>query len=233
VSFAVEPGEIVGLIGPNGAGKTTLFHLISGLVAPDDGDIRLAGASTLGLRPHDVCRRGLARTFQIVKPFPRLTVLENVRVGALLRAPSFAAASVRAAEVLAFVGLGELADRPAHGLTLAARKRLELARALATSPRLLLLDEVMAGLNPTETERIIDLCRAINARGVALLLIEHVMRAVMALSRRVVVLSQGQVIAAGPPATIARHPRVVEAYLGEAYVEDAGSEGSEAGRADA
>jgi len=228
VSLTVEAGEIVGLIGPNGAGKTTLFHMISGLVTPDAGDVRLDGRSTRGLRPHEICRRGLARTFQIVKPFQRLTVLENVRVGALARAPSFEAASARAAEILEFVGLGPQAARPAGALTLAARKRLELARALATEPRVLLLDEVMAGLTPTETERMIALCRAIHARGVALLLIEHVMRAVMTLSRRIVVLNQGQVIAGGPPAAIATDPRVVEAYLGEAYVA-----AREPGRADA
>ena len=176
VSFEVAAGEIVGLIGPNGAGKTTLFHLISGFAAPDRGEVRFEGATTRGLRPHEL------------------------------------------------VGLEDRADRTARGLTLADRKRLELARALATEPRLLLLDEVMAGLTPTETERIIEICRAINARGIAILLIEHVMRAVMALSRRVVVLSQGQVLAAGTPDAIARDPRVVEAYLGEAYDGAVGSE---------
>jgi branched-chain amino acid transport system ATP-binding protein len=224
VSFEMAAGEIVGLIGPNGAGKTTLFHLISGFAAPDQGEVRFEGATTRGLRPHEICRRGLARTFQIVKPFPGLTVLENVRVGALARTPTFGAATHKAREVLALVGLEDRADRTARGLTLADRKRLELARALATEPRLLLLDEVMAGLTPTETERIIEICRAINARGIAILLIEHVMRAVMALSRRVVVLSQGQVLAAGAPDAIARDPQVVEAYLGEAYDGAVGTE---------
>jgi branched-chain amino acid transport system ATP-binding protein len=217
VSLDVAADEVVGLIGPNGAGKTTLFHLISGLLPPDGGDVRLGGASTRGLKPHQVCRRGLARTFQIVKPFQALTVLENVRVGALARSGGFRAATRKAREVLALVGLEDRADRPARGLTLADRKRLELARALATEPRLLLLDEVMAGLTPAETERIIDLCRAINAGGIAILLIEHVMRAVMALSHRVVVVDQGRVIASGPPAAIANDARVIEAYLGEAY----------------
>jgi branched-chain amino acid transport system ATP-binding protein len=224
VSLEMTAGEIVGLIGPIGAGKTTLFHLISGFVAPDQGEVRFEGATTRGLRPHEICRRGLTRTFQIVKPFPGLTVLENVRVGALARTPTFGGATHKAREVLALVGLEDRADRTARSLTLADRKRLELARALATEPRLLLLDEVMAGLTPTETERIIEICRAINARGVAILLIEHVMRAVMALSRRVVVLSQGQVLAAGAPDAIARDPQVVEAYLGEPYDGAVGSE---------
>jgi len=217
VSLDVGPGEIVGLIGPNGAGKTTLFNLISGFLPADGGDVRLGGASTRGLKPHEVCQRGLARTFQIVKPFQALTVLENVRVGALARTRAFGSATRKAREVLALVGLEDRAGWAARGLTLADRKRLELARALATEPRLLLLDEVMAGLTPAETERIIELCRTINAHGIAILLIEHVMRAVMALSQRIVVINQGQAIASGPPAAIASDPRVVEAYLGEVY----------------
>jgi branched-chain amino acid transport system ATP-binding protein len=217
VSLDVGPGELVGLIGPNGAGKTTLFHLMSGFLAPDGGDVRLGGVSTRGLKPHQVCQRGLARTFQIARPFQGLTVLENVRVGALARTPGLGRATRKAREVLALVGLEDRAGRPARGLTLADRKRLELARALATEPRVLLLDEVMAGLTPVETERIIELCRTINASGIAILLIEHVMRAVMALSRRVVVISEGRVIASGPPGAIAGDPRVVAAYLGEAY----------------
>ena len=214
-SFDVAPGEIVGLIGPNGAGKTMLFHLISGFLAPDDGDVRLDGVSTRGLKPHQVSQRGLTRTFQIVKPFQGLTILENVRVGALARTRGFGDATRKAREVLVLVGLADRATRVAGGLTLADRKRLELARALATEPRLLLLDEVMAGLTPVEMEGMIELCRTINARGIAILLIEHVMRAVMALSRRIVVLNQGAVIATGLPDEIARDPRVLEAYLGE------------------
>ena len=227
-SLTVESGEIVGLIGPNGAGKTTLFHLISGFVVPDAGVVRLDGEPTLGLPPHQLCRRGLVRTFQIVKPFHGLTVLENVRVGALARTSGFAAATARAREVVAFVGLEAKAARPARALTLAERKRLEPARALATGPRLLLLDEVMAGLNPTETERIVELCRRINGRGIAILLIEHVMRAVMALSHRVVVLNQGEVIATGPPAAIAGDRRVIDAYLGEEWDREAGERGRDA-----
>ena len=219
VSLAVEAGEIVGLIGPNGAGKTTLFHVISGVLPPDRGEVRIEGRPIRGLKPHRVCALGLARTFQIVKPFHGLTVLENVRVGALARLSGFGAATARAHEVVRFVGLEAKADLPARVLTLAERKRLELARALATGPRLLLLDEVMAGLNPTETERIVELCRGINATGVAILLIEHVMRAIMRLSHRVVALTGGQVIATGPPAAIATDRRVIEAYLGEEYGE--------------
>ena len=217
VSLRVGPGEIVGLIGPNGAGKTTLFHVVSGFLRPDAGQVLIDGQPTIGLRPHDICRRGLARTFQIVKPFPGLSVLENVRVGALARASGFRDATARAREVVAFVGLEAKGATAARDLTLADRKRLELARALATQPRLLLLDEVMAGLTETETARIVALCRRINARGIAILFIEHVMRAVMSLSHRLVVLDQGHVIAAGSPAAVARDPRVIEAYLGEEY----------------
>jgi branched-chain amino acid transport system ATP-binding protein len=217
VSLTVEEGAIVGLIGPNGAGKTTLFQLLSGFVAPDRGTVRFAGRSTTGLRPHQLCERGLVRTFQIVKPFPGLTVLENVRVGALARARDFGDATARARRITEFVGLGAKAAVPARALTLPDRKRLELARALATGPRLLLLDEVMAGLTPAETAQVVELCRQINSEGIAILLIEHVMRAVMALSHRVVVLSQGRTIAEGAPAAIAADPQVIEAYLGEEY----------------
>jgi branched-chain amino acid transport system ATP-binding protein len=217
LSFDVEEREIVALIGPNGAGKTTVFGMISGFIVPDTGDIRLRGAPLAGRRPHEICALGLARTFQVVRPFPRLTVLRNVMIGALGRHPERAVAESRARGVLEEVGLASRAEHLAGGLTLAERKRLELARALATEPSLLLLDEVMAGLTATETVRIVDLVRAINARGVAVLLIEHVMRAVMALSERIVVISYGERIAAGRPDVVAADPRVVEAYLGEAY----------------
>ncbi|MBI3452541.1 MAG: ABC transporter ATP-binding protein [Rhodospirillales bacterium] len=213
-SLRVAEGGIVALIGPNGAGKTTLFAAISGFVAPDNGQILFNGAAITGLAPHLICRRGIVRTFQIVQPFGGLTVRENIVVGAHLRHAGRRKALMRAEEVARRVGLGELLDRPASALTVAGRKRLELARALATAPRLLLLDEVMAGLNPAEIDEIVRIIRDIRASGVTVFLIEHVMQAVVSLADYVYVLNQGEIIAQGSVSEIAAMPNVIEAYLG-------------------
>ncbi len=223
VSLDVREGEIVALIGPNGAGKTTLFAMISGFIAPDSGSVRFAGDDITGEPPHEICRRGLVRTFQIVQPFGRLTVRENIAVGAHLRHPDRKLALAAATEIGTRLGMGPLLDRPAAALTVAARKRLEVARALATNPRLLLLDEVMAGLNPVELAELIPTLRAVRDGGVTILLIEHVMQAVVSLAERAYVLNQGSLIAEGAPGEIAAMPAVVEAYLGHGAAQRLGA----------
>ena len=215
-SFAVEPGSIVALIGPNGAGKTTIFNMVAGVYAPDGGEIEFDGRRIDGLRADQVCAAGIGRTFQLVKPFAGLSVLENAIVGALERSKSVAEARTHALRVLEQLGLAAKRDLPASALTLPDRKRLEVARALATRPKLLLLDEVMAGLRPTECDQMVEVFRELNrTQGLTILLIEHVMRAVMALAQHVVVLNHGEIIARGAPSEVVRDPAVLECYLGE------------------
>jgi branched-chain amino acid transport system ATP-binding protein len=220
VSFEVPEGSIFAVIGPNGAGKTTLFNLIAGAFAPDNGSVAFAGERIEGLAPDRVCRRGIGRTFQIVRPFPALTVEDNVIVGALLHRSDVGAARVQAREVLRRLDLYDKRHQPAAALTLPDRKRLEMARALATDPKFLLLDEVMAGLRPTETDRIVAILKELNReRGLTILLIEHVMRAVMALASSVLVLHHGAKIAEGAPTQVVRDPAVIDSYLGAEAVE--------------
>ena len=213
-SLTAQAGQITALIGPNGAGKTTLFSIISGFVRANQGSVHFAGQDVTGEPPHRLARRGIARTFQIVQPFFGLSVRENVLVGAHLHHRKRDAALAAADQIGRDVGLGEMLDKPADALTVAGRKRLELARALATEPKLLLLDEVLAGLNPSEIRDIVPVIRDFCRRGITILMIEHVMQAVMSLAEHVFVLAEGRIIAEGAPAKIVAEPIVVEAYLG-------------------
>jgi branched-chain amino acid transport system ATP-binding protein len=221
VGFDVAEGEILGLIGPNGAGKTTLFNLVSGYLRPTRGTISVFGREVTGLPPYALARLGVSRTFQVVRPFPRLTALENVMVGAFLHHPSAAAAETRARAVLALLGMEKLADAPASSLTLGGRKRLEIAKALSLSPRLLLLDEVVAGLNPSEVASTIEIIRRIRQGGVTIVIVEHILKVIMGLSDRVVVLDHGRKLAEGSPSQVAANPDVIAAYLGSAEESDA------------
>jgi len=217
VDFTVKENETVALIGPNGAGKTTSFHLITGFHRADSGSVLAFGQEVVGLKPHDVCALGLARTFQVAKPFGAMTVLANVMTGAFLRDRHVAAARERAREVIAFVGLSSRENTPAKDLTTIDQRRLEMARALATEPRVLLLDEVMAGLNPAEIDQAVALVGKLSQRGLTIVIVEHVMRAIMAVARHIVVLDHGQKIAEGSPREIVENPEVIRAYLGSGY----------------
>jgi branched-chain amino acid transport system ATP-binding protein len=214
VSFTVQENETVALIGPNGAGKTTSFNLITGFHRPDSGSVSAYGREIVGLKPHDICAHGLARTFQVAKPFGAMTVLDNVMTGAFLRDRNTAVAREKAREAIEFVGLAAREQTAAKDLTTIDQRRLEMARALATEPRLLLLDEVMAGLNPAEIDQAVGLVGKLSQRGLTIVIVEHVMRAIMAVARHIVVLDHGQKIAEGGPKEIVENSEVIRAYLG-------------------
>ena len=215
VSFEMQPGEILGLIGPNGAGKTTLFNVISGYYTPTRGKVFFQGRNISSKPPYALAARGIGRTFQVVKPFAGLSVLENIIIASFLKHPRRAQAEAQAWEVLEFTGLADRAHQPAASLTLAGRKRLEIGKAMALDPTFLLLDEVVAGLNPTETDRTMELILKLRDRGITILIVEHIMRVIMGISDRLVVLNFGQMIAEGNPAQVAGNPSVIQAYLGE------------------
>ena len=222
VSFTVKENETLALIGPNGAGKTTSFHLITGFHRPDSGSVKAFGQEITGLKPHAVCALGLARTFQVAKPFGAMTVLANVMTGAFLRDRHVTAARDKAREAIEFVGLSAKQQTAAKDLTTIDQRRLEMARALATQPRILLLDEVMAGLNPAEIDQAVALVGKLSQAGLTIVIVEHVMRAIMAVARHIVVLDHGQKIAEGSPKDIVENPEVIRAYLGSGYVHTAG-----------
>lgn len=221
-SLELKDGEILGLIGPNGAGKTTVFNCLSGFLPPDEGDILLGGRSIRGMQPHQICKLGLARTFQIVKPFLNLSVFENVLVGALVKGKSLKKTEEEVGAIVRMTGLEPFSSAEAYSLPLPLRKRLELARALSTRPKVLLLDEIMAGLNPAEVDEVVRLIREINTRGISILLIEHVMQGVMALAQRVQVINYGRKIAEGTPGEVVRDKEVIEAYLGKEFLDAQG-----------
>jgi branched-chain amino acid transport system ATP-binding protein len=218
VNFRIGTGDVVGLIGPNGAGKTTLFNVISGFYQTKTGHVLFDGADITRLKPEAICSLGLCRTFQITKPFSNITVMKNVMIGALARERSLKQAEKKAHEVLEFVGLYDRRNLLGRNLTIADRKRLEIARGLATSPKLFLLDEVMAGLNPSELQEMLKIIRHLAESRIVLFVIEHIMAVIMKLSHRVIVLNHGEMIAEGEPAAVASNPEVIKAYLGEEYL---------------